>query len=128
MPKRFPVERDDSYDEMAATYQVIEMARLNEVLRKRKIPKRVRRKICEEYFFGSGVFLDCGWLKVAGRQVWPTLCFAERPLHPTEGLGDITKLYVPSQFFAFHEYVTGDLISYFDESRESVRDIDHGNL
>lgn len=34
MANTFPVERDDSYEEMAATYQVIEIARLNEVLKK----------------------------------------------------------------------------------------------
>ena len=128
MAKTFPVERDDIFEEMAATYQVIEIARLNEVLKSHKIPKRVRRKICEDYFFDNGVFLDCGWLKVDGKQVWPTLCFAERPLHPTEGLGDITKLYAPSQFFSFHEYASGDIVSYYDELGESTDSIEHGNL
>jgi hypothetical protein len=128
MAKKIPVALDAVYEEMAASYQVIEIARLNEVLKKHKIPAKVRRKICTNYFFGNGVFLDCGWLKVADQQVWPALCFAERPLDPTEGLGDIVKLYAPSPFFAFHEYAHGDIINYFDESGESVDDIEHGNL
>jgi hypothetical protein len=88
-------------------------------------PVKVWRKICEMSFFGAGVYLDCGWLKAEGKKVFPTLCFAERPVDPEEGLGGITKRYAPSQFFAFHEYVTGDVIAYFDE--RAVEDIEHGN-
>jgi hypothetical protein len=128
MASSIPVEQDDCYEEMAATYQVIEIARLNEVLKTHNLPADLRRAICEDYFFDSGVFLDCGWLKVSGMQVWPALCFAERPLDAKEGLGDITKLYAPSLFFSFHEYAHGDIDNYFDESNESVEDIEHGNL
>ena len=126
MAKKFPVVQDDVYEGMASSYQVVEMARLNEVLRKHKVPLKVRRKICEIYFFGAGVFLDCGWLKAEGKKVVPTLCFAERPVDPEEGLGGITKLYAPSEFFAFHEYVTGDIIACFDE--RGTEKIEHGNL
>jgi hypothetical protein len=128
MANSIPVEQDDSYEEMAATYQVIEIARLNEVLKKYNVPDKVRREICTDYFFDSGVFLDCGWLKISGQQVWPALCFAERPLDPEEGLGDIAKLYAPSPFFSFHEYAHGDIDHYFDEGSESIEDIEHGNL
>jgi hypothetical protein len=69
MAKTIPVKQDDSYEEMAATYQVIEIARLNEVLKKHKVPAKVRRQICTAYFFDSGVFLDCGWLKASGKRV-----------------------------------------------------------
>ena len=126
MGKKLPVVQDDAYEEMAASYQLVEMARLNEVLRKHKIPVKTRRRICEIYFFGAGVFLDCGWLKAEGKQVFPTLCFAERPVDPDEGMGSITKLYAPSAFFAFHEYVTGDITACFDE--RATEDIEHGNL
>ena len=128
MAKAIPVKQDDSYEEMAATYQVLEIARLNEVLKKHKVPSKVRLKICTAYFFDSGVFLDCGWLKAAGKQVWPALCFAERPLDPDEGLGDIKKLYAPSPFFAFHEYAHGGIHEYFEESGQRVEDIEFGNL
>ena len=128
MAKTTPVVQDDAYEEMAATYQVIEIARLNEVLKKHKVSARARRKICTDYFFASGVFLDCGWLKASGKRVWPSLCFAEKPLDPNEGLGGTTKLYAPSQFFSFHEYAHGDIVNYFDENGESVEDIEHGNL
>jgi len=84
MANTIPVEQHDSFEEMAATYQVIEIARLNAVLKEHNLSDEVRREICTAYFFDSGVFLDCGWLNVSGKQVWPTLCFAERPLDPTE--------------------------------------------
>ena len=128
MANSIPVEQDDVYEEMAATYQVIEIGRLNEVLKKHNIPAEVRREICTDYFFDSGVFLDSGWLKVSGKQVWPSLCFAEKPLDPNEGLGDATKLFAPSQFFSFHEFAHGDIDNYFDENGESVENIEHGNL
>lgn len=128
MTNTIPVEQDDSYESMASTYQVLEIGRLNEVLKKHNIPAAVRREICTDYFFDSGVFLDCGWIKVDGKQVWPTLCFAERPLDPNEGLGDITKLFSPSQLFSFHEYAHGDIDVHFDEDGESVESIEHGNL
>jgi hypothetical protein len=126
MAKKFPVVQDDAYEEMAASYQLVEMARLNEVLQKHKVPVKTRRKICEMYFFGAGVFLDSGWLKSEGKQVFPTLCFARRPVDPEEGLGGITKLYTPTELFAFHEYVAGDIVACFDEG--AVEEIEHGNL
>jgi hypothetical protein len=128
MANSIPVERGDAYEEMAATYQMIEIGRLNEVLKKHYIPDDVRREVCTDYFFDSGNFLDCGWIKVSGRQIWPSLCFAEKPLDPNEGLGDMTKLYAPSQFFSFHEYAHGDIDNYFDENGESLQGIEHGNL
>ena len=128
MSKSIPVEQNDIYEEMAATFQVIEIARLNEVLKKHNISAEIRREICTEYAFDSGVFLDCGWLKVSGKQVWPSLCFAEKPLDPDEGLGEMTKLYAPSQFFSFHEYAHGDIDNYFDENGETLETIEHGNL
>ncbi|HEY7329259.1 MAG TPA: hypothetical protein VH592_16575 [Gemmataceae bacterium] len=128
MTKEFPIEQDDSYEVMAATYQVIEIARLNEVLKRHKIPEHARREICTDYFFENGVFLDSGWLKLSGNQVFPTFCFAERPVDPNEGLGEITKLYIPSQFFSFHEYAHGDIAFYFEDEAESIENIDHGNL
>jgi hypothetical protein len=128
MAKKFPIEQDDSYEEMAATYQVIEIARLNEVLKRHKIPDEVRREICTDYFFENGVFLDSGWFKVSGNQVFPTLCFAERPVDPEEGLGEIAKLHIPSQFFSFHEYAHGDINLYFEDDAESIGNIEHGNL
>jgi hypothetical protein len=60
--------------------------------------------------------------------VFPTLCFAERPVGPEEGLGCITRLHAPSEFFAFHEYVTGGIVACFDEGAEAVDEIERGCL
>src|SRR5262245_20934930 len=110
-----PVERNDDYKDMVQSYQLIEVARLNELLKKHRIPVEARREICEEYFFDNSVFLDFGWLKVSGRQVSPALCFAEKPLDiDTEGyFVDASKLYVQTKYFSFHEGVCQKVTSRF---------------
>lgn len=129
MAKEYPVVQDDAYEEVAATYQLLEVARLNDILRRHKVADKARRKICEAYFFEASAFLDSGWLRVGeGEQLFPTLCFAERPVDPDEGLGDITKLHAPSPSFSFHEYTGGAISVYFDEQSEAVDDIEHGCL
>jgi hypothetical protein len=128
MAKKFPVVQDDAYDEMAATYQLLEIARLDEILKRSRIPSKTRRTICEAYFFAAGAFLDSGWLTAEGERVFPTLCFADRPVDPDEGLGEITRLHIPSAGFAFHEYAGGAFFAYFDDRAGSVDDLEHGCL
>jgi hypothetical protein len=50
----------------------------------------------------------------------PLYALPKKPLDPNEGLGDMTKLYAPSQFFSFHEYAHGDIDNYFDENGERL--------
>ena len=128
MAKKFPVVQADSYEEMASAYQVLQVAHLDAVLKRYKVPARTRRRICAAYTFESGAFLDSGWLKAAGKRVFPTLCFAERPVDPDEGLGGITRLRVPSPFFAFHEYAGGAVDAYFAAPAEAVENIEHDTL
>ena len=116
--------KSDTYEKMAADYQCLEIARLNEVLKRHGVKSTVkRREICEEYCFDSGAFLDSGWLKSAGKRVHPTLCFAERPLDRQEGLGEISKLYLPSESFAFQDYAMGNMDWYFDEQKQRMSKI-----
>lgn len=129
MAEQFPVVQDDAYEEMAATYQALEVARLNDVLKRYEVPDQARREICQAYSFEAGAFLDSGWLRVVegeGVRLYPTLCFAERPVDPHEGLGDITTLHAPSPSFSFHEYAGGAISVYFDDRSEAIDDIEHG--
>ena len=115
------------YEEMASSYQCVEIDRLNVVLKENGISDvEVRKSICEHYFFQSGVFLDSGWIVSEGKKVWPELCFAERPLDPNKGLGEIEKLHVPSDHFSFHEYAHGDLDLYFEDNGEDMSEIEQG--
>jgi hypothetical protein len=115
------------YEGMAASYQCVEIDRLNSVLKEKGIDDvELRKLICEQYFFHAGVFLDSGWLISDGKKVWPQLCFAEQSDHTAPGRGDIHKLHIPSDHFAFHEYVHGDSDVYFEDNNEDLSDIEHG--
>ena len=86
---------------------------------------QVREAICQEYFFDSGHFLDSGWFKSGDKTLWPELGFAERPLDPEQGLGEIHTLYL-ADYFSFHEYAHGDIHWYFQEHSEDAGEIENG--
>lgn len=110
---------------MELTYQVIEIARLNEVLKENGISdKALRKEICGDYTFGFGDFLDEGYFKVEGKQVFPEMCFSERPIDADKySAGDIEKLHLPSAMSSFHEAAFGNLDYYFEDNNESLADI-----
>jgi hypothetical protein len=119
--------KDTVYAEMAATFQCLEIARLNEVLKNHGITdKAARQKICSEYFFDSGNFLDSGSFKSEGKEVFLRVCFAEREVDPEEGLAEPHTLYVPfsGDYFSWHEYAGGDIYWYFDEHNEDASEIE----
>jgi hypothetical protein len=73
--------KDSQCGLLAAKYQLLEMARLNDALRKNGISdKSVRYQICSDYFFSHGLLLDSDGDSFAwqGKQLHPLLCFAER--------------------------------------------------
>jgi hypothetical protein len=77
--------KDPEYQLLAAKYQLLEMARLNNVLRKNGIVEKSKRyQICSDYFFPHGLLLDSDGESFAwqGKRLHPVLCFAER--HYTE--------------------------------------------
>lgn len=127
--KKLEIVKSDDYEEMASSYQCLEIARLNEVLKSQGIADvSARQAICETYFFDSGNFLDAGWFKSGDKTLWPELCFAERPLGPEEGLGEVQTLHVVSDSFSFHEYSVGDIYWYFEEHNEDESEIENGCL
>lgn len=66
----------DKHDALLATYQTLEVARLNAALQECGVDDAaLRRSICETYFFNSGQFLDSGWFEDQGSRVRPNVHF-----------------------------------------------------
>jgi hypothetical protein len=66
------------HDPLSATYQTLELARLNDVLTEcGVIDPQLRRRICETYFFHSGYFLDSDWFAHDGGRFRPGMHFVK---------------------------------------------------
>jgi len=116
----------DHYEEMASTFQCLEVGRLNEIMKRNGIDDRkVRRAICEEYLFESSIFLEAGWLKAGDRIVSPELCFVTRSVE-RKGSASVRELHVVSPSFLFHEYAFGNAGWYFDDHNEDATEIENG--
>lgn len=121
---------EERYEALMIDYQIVELARLNEVLRRHGISDAsLRQRICAEFMDSSGSFLDQGWLASAGtsERYWPELVFSRRELDPAEGLGEAEELIVPEYASNFHDYVQGALEYYFDEHGETLGPIQTGS-
>lgn len=72
------IVRSGDYEEMAASYQCLEIAHLNEVLKSHGIKDvKSRESICHDFCFDSSNFLDAGWFKSEDKTLYPELCFAK---------------------------------------------------
>lgn len=72
------VEDGNFHDELRAVYQSLDVARLNETLKKHGVADAAtRQKICADYLFDAGYFLDAGWLAHNGRRFKPGVYFSE---------------------------------------------------
>jgi hypothetical protein len=128
--KTKPKSPEELYEGLGATYQVVEIALLNSILKAHGIAdKRKRRKICEDFLFDLGVIIDEGAFQTerGGRWYAPVPCFTDAPGSPDDGFGRGKKLYKPSDapFFAFHEYALGDIEHFFKDLSEKT-DFDWG--
>src|SRR5262245_38393035 len=88
--------KGEQYGSVAAKYQLLEMARLNRVLKERGIvDKGVRYQICSDYFFPNGLFLDSDGDSMAwkGKRLHPIVCFAERHPYTQETGTPISAIY-----------------------------------
>jgi len=120
--------KEDTYEEMAATYQCLEIARLNEVLKRHGITDvALRQQICSDYISDTGYFLDACWFKSGGKKLYPDLCFAERSAGERGHRGEIEKLHVRSDMFDFHDYAFGDIDWYFEEHNEDASEVETGD-
>ena len=113
------IVRDDAYEEIAATFQSVEVFELDEALKDCGIEnKELRQKICDRYFFAIGNFHDQYWFKFDDKKIYPMLCFSETFL---DTITDETKLgdvYAKSDYFEFHTSSGGTVDEHFDENSE----------
>jgi hypothetical protein len=115
------------HDPLSATYQTLELARLNDALKECGIDDAaLRRAICETYFFNSGYFLDSCWFGDQGGRFRPGVYFAElsaeneptgRVLFPDPSIGTM-----------LHEYAHGAASWLFDDHGEDASEIETGDL
>ena len=116
------------HETMAFDYQILEMNRLNNLLKKFGVTdKEVREGICSEYAFDSSYFLDAGWFEHKGKRLYPQICFAERDLDPDENLGEIETLHIPTQDYNLHESAHANAHWYFEEHQENASEIVTGS-
>lgn len=109
--------RDDVYEEMGSSYQCLQVATLDEVLRENGVgDASVRQKICESYLFSMGIFHDQGWFKASadGERVYPLLCFSTHFLNLDTPIGDLGLVYAPSESFSYQEYALANASLLFD--------------
>ncbi len=123
--KKKPRTSEADYEGLAATYQVVEMALLNSILKAHGIAdRRKRRKICQDFIFDQGVIIDEGAFQTEPGGKWyaPVPCFTDAPGSPDEGFSRTKKLYQLSDapFFAYHEYAHGNLEQYFGPWKEKT--------
>lgn len=121
------IKQGDIHDPLVATYQTLEVARLNDVLKKCGISSaKTRRKICEDYFFDSGYFLDSCWFSDQGGRFRPGVYFAE--VGPDGNETDSVYLPDPSLGTMFHEYAHGAAAWFFEDHSEDASEIQTGDI
>ncbi|WP_146575014.1 hypothetical protein [Botrimarina hoheduenensis] len=111
MPEPTRLVRDDSYEEMGASYQCVQVATLDRSLQENGVTDpAARRSICESFLFAMGELHDQGWLKPTSdsEKVYPLLCFTRRFLNTDTPINELGDVLAPSTFFAFHEYAHGN--------------------
>lgn len=117
-----PKPKKIDYEQLAATYQVAEIALLNSVLKGCGITnKRKRRKICEEFIFSQGVVLDEGAFQEGDKWHAPVLGFAELQGDPDKGFRKTKTFYeLSTNFPGYHEYAFGNMDHFFDKCKEKA--------
>jgi len=121
--------RDDDYEEMAATFQCLQIKMLNEVLKRHGISEaKQRQEICGDYLFAVGEFLDQHWFESEGRRLHPLLCFSENFLNTDTDPADLGDVFLPSEMFSFHEYAFGNISYFFEDNDETIPDLQTGTV
>ena len=124
-----PLIRDDDYEEMAATFQCIQIKELNDVLKRHGIvDAKQREEICADYLFSIGEFLDQQWFECEGKRLHPMLCFSETFLNTDTNPEDLGDLYLCSDMFSYHEYAHGNISYFFEEHGETIPDLVTGSV
>lgn len=121
------ITEGDLHDSCVATYQTLDLARLNDTLAECGITDPAkRREICERYFFDSGYFLDSCYFEERGRYFRPGVYFAE--VSPDGKPKDTVLMPDPSFGTAFHEYAHGAVAWLYDDHAENASAIRTGDV
>jgi len=116
----------DLHDPLTATYQTLELGRLNDVLKQCGVADvDLRRKICEAYFFHSGYFLDSCWFSDQGHRYRPGIYFSQVDRANRET--GIVYFPDPKIGTMFHEYAHGAAAWLFDDHGEDASEIETGD-
>lgn len=121
--------RSDEYEEMASTFQCLQIDALNSVLSANGVSDPdVRMRICEEYACRIGVLFDQQWFESQGKILAASIIFIDLatceesdPMEP----GDV---YLQSEGFSFEEYSFGNAAYYFEEHNETIPDLRFGGV
>jgi hypothetical protein len=121
-----PIVEGDQHDPLCATYQTLEVARLNDALKECGVSdSSVRRAVCETYFFNSGYFLDSCWFGEGRARFRVGVYFAE--LNTSNAPTGTVYLPDPAVGTMFHEYAHGAAAWLFDDHNESAAEIEVGD-
>ena len=116
----------EMHDPLTATYQTLELARLNEALKECGITDaELRRSICETYFFQAGYFLDGCWFAEDGVRYRPGVHFAE--IDDQNERNGRVHFPDPQIGTMFHEYAHGAAAWLYDDHAEDASEIHVGD-
>lgn len=105
--------------------QVVEIARLNEVLKEHGIADTgIRKSICCGFFFSQAVFYDQGSLTHNGRQYRPEIGLSEGVWNERQELVSRERVLVLTCDADLHDHTLGLADWFFDQCNEVLRDVD----
>jgi hypothetical protein len=122
------LDNDDCYEEIAATYQCLQIDYLNEALLENGIrDSDLRKEICKSFAFHYGVFNDQFWFEANGERWFPIIGFTTSSPYPVLEADSLGTVQLRSAAFEFHEYAHGNVAWYFEEHGEDASEIQTGN-
>ena len=122
MSEQVKTEQDNSfYWTAGSSFVEIMIDELNGALKENGVMDAdQRRKICSQYAFGVGNFLDQYWIETNGRKRYPLLCFTDEFLDIGVPAADVEPLYLPVKDFEFHDAASGIADEYFGVQEEQL--------
>ena len=116
------IEQDDNFY-WTAGYEFVEVLvdELNSSLKENGVSDaEQRQKICSQFVFGIGNFLDQYGMEVDGKKCYPLLCFTHQFLDIGVPLSEIKPLYLPVKDFEFHGAASDVADEYFGSQNEQL--------
>jgi hypothetical protein len=118
------IASNGDWDTWTIGYLLVEIHRLNTVL-KSKIPDAGQRQsIVVDYFHGFVDLLEMGAIKRPDVPelpvVFPQLAFAEKAYNPDDQIGAATRIHLAPTVAPWEDYVGGLIADYFSDMNESL--------